>query len=115
MKDNPYYEWITCGFELYSMLEEDLSISPDSILEVFPAASWTRWAGERGGLRRAAWTRGALQSLGLDFNPSRRLNQDDRDSIAAAVTARQHATGETESFGEIVVPRDRASWMEVVK
>jgi hypothetical protein len=34
----------------------------------------------------------------------RRTNQDQRDAIAAAVTARQHTQGLTESFGAIVVP-----------
>jgi hypothetical protein len=36
-----------------------------------------------------------------------RTNQDQRDAIAAAVTARQHACGETETIGEIVVPAGR--------
>jgi predicted nuclease with RNAse H fold len=104
LEGNPYYEWIVCGFELYSMLEEDLGLPPGAVIEVFPTASWTRWAGSRGTRRRAAWTAEALRRLGLDFEPSRRLNQDDRDAIAAAVTARQHGAGESESFEEIVVP-----------
>jgi hypothetical protein len=33
-----------------------------------------------------------------------RLSQDDRDAIGAALTARAHGQGETESFGAIVVP-----------
>jgi hypothetical protein len=40
---------------------------------------------------------------GLDALP-RRTNQDERDAIAAALTARQHDLGLTEAFGEIVVP-----------
>jgi hypothetical protein len=44
-----------------------------------------------------------LVALGLDGAPSR-TNQDQRDAIAAAVTARQHAKGMTESLGEIVFP-----------
>jgi hypothetical protein len=41
--------------------------------------------------------------LGLEDVPAR-TNQDQRDAIAAAVTARQYAHGMTEAMGEIVVP-----------
>jgi hypothetical protein len=44
-----------------------------------------------------------LAALGLDGMPAR-TNQDQRDAIAAAVTARQHTLGMTETMGEIVVP-----------
>ena len=54
------------------------------------------------------WTRAGLATLGLAAVP-KRINQDQRDAIAAAVTARQHTTGLTESFGEIVVPAARAT------
>jgi hypothetical protein len=46
-----------------------------------------------------------LESLGLEALPSGGLGQDVRDAIGAAVTARLHGAGETDSFGEIVVPR----------
>ncbi len=92
---NPYYEWIEHGLELYALL-------PDAI-ECFPTASWTRWAGPRRG-SRAAWTRAALAGLGLRGLPSH-TNQDERDAIAAAVTAWYHDGGRTESFGAIVVPQ----------
>lgn len=32
------------------------------------------------------------------------MNQDARDAIGAAITAKLHSVGQTESFGEIVVP-----------
>ena len=72
------------------------------MIEVFPTASWTRWHGKRGRQTRASWTRQALTALGLLGVPAR-TNQDQRDAIAAAMTARQHAAGTTETIGEIVV------------
>jgi predicted nuclease with RNAse H fold len=78
------------------------------VIEVFPTASWTRWQGTRGAATRARWSRAGLLSLGLSRLPGR-TNQDQRDAIAAAVTARQHMVGETEAFGDIVVPRQRVS------
>jgi hypothetical protein len=74
------------------------------VIECFPTASWTRWTGKRTSLlTRSAWSRAALAELGIDGVPAR-TNQDHRDAIAAAVTARTHAKGRTEQFGEIVVP-----------
>jgi hypothetical protein len=32
------------------------------------------------------------------------MNQDARDAVGAAITARLYAAGQAESFGEIVVP-----------
>jgi predicted nuclease with RNAse H fold len=97
----PYYEWIRHGLELYRAL----GAAGWRSIEVFPTASWTRWVGERRG-SRAAWTRSALPMLGLRNLPAR-TNQDGRDAIAAAVTARQHGRRDTEAFGPIVVPRSR--------
>lgn len=51
----------------------------------------------------AAWSREGLAALGLEGLPAR-TNQDQRDAIAAAVTAQQHTFGMTETVGEIVVP-----------
>jgi predicted nuclease with RNAse H fold len=97
---NDYYEWIRNGLRLYAALAEaDLPA-----IECFPTASWSRLAGAKGKERRSTWTRRALAGLELRGLP-RRLSQDDRDAIAAAVTARLHDAGSTESFGEIVVPR----------
>jgi predicted nuclease with RNAse H fold len=50
------------------------------------------------------WTHEALAGMELEGLPSRRINQDDRDAIAAALTARLHSEGQTTNFGEIVVP-----------
>ena len=94
-----YYAWIREGLALYQALE----LRELAVIEVFPTASWTRWAGPRGAATRAWWSREALAQLSLEALPAR-TNQDQRDAIAAAVTARQHSNGEAEAFGEIVVP-----------
>jgi predicted nuclease with RNAse H fold len=99
---NDYYEWIRNGFDLYAAL----AAAEIPAIECFPTASWSRLAGPRGTKRRAAWTRRALAALDLGGIPPR-LNQDYRDAIGAAVTARLHDEGATEAFGEIVVPRAR--------
>ena len=96
--DNPFYEWIREGLLLY----ESLAQCGVEVIEVFPTASWTRWCGERGPQTRAAWTRQGVARLGLAGLPAR--NQDQRDAIAAAATARQHSADRTELFGDIVVP-----------
>jgi len=90
---NPYYEWILNGFALY----DALAAAGLHAIECFPTASFTRWAGDRGALSRAAWTRGAL-ALPLPHG------QDGRDAVAAALTARSAAAGRVDLFGEIVVP-----------
>jgi predicted nuclease with RNAse H fold len=105
---NPYYEWIVCGRELYDALGHRRVGCEWNVIEVFPTASWTVWAGRRGKKRRARWTREALEAMNLEGLPSRRLNQDDRDSIAAAITARSYAQGHIQSFGGIAVPAPSA-------
>lgn len=102
---NSYYAWIVEGLALY----RELAVCKVEVIEVFPTASWTRWYGRRGNRRRAAWSREGLASLGLGEVPVR-TNQDQRDAIAAAVTARQHTQGMTEPMGEIVVPL--GGWQE---
>lgn len=102
---NPaYYEWIEHGFELYAALA---AVGVDAI-ECFPTASWSRWAGPRGPEPRTAWSARALSATGISL-PARRLSQDERDAIGAALTARAHAHGETEAFGDIMVPVTRPS------
>lgn len=96
---NPYYAWIAEGLALY----EALATRDAEVIEAFPTASWTRWFGPRGKRSRADWTRAGLARLGVKRLPPR-TNQDQRDAIAAAVTARQHQLGATETMGEIVIP-----------
>jgi predicted nuclease with RNAse H fold len=97
-----YYAWILEGLALF----DALAAHDVAVIEVFPTASWTRWHGRRGPRARAAWTRQGLAALGLDGVPAR-TNQDQRDAIAAAMTARQHSLGLTETMGDIVVPAGR--------
>jgi predicted nuclease with RNAse H fold len=97
-----YYAWIREGLALF----DALAAHGVAVIEVFPTASWTRWHGRRGPRTRAAWTRQGLAALGLAGVPAR-TNQDQRDAIAAAMTARQHSLGLTETMGDIVVPAGR--------
>jgi predicted nuclease with RNAse H fold len=97
-----YYAWILEGLALF----EALAAEGAEVIEVFPTASWTRWHGKRGSRTRADWTRQGLAALGLENLPAR-TNQDQRDALAAAMTARQHSLGRTETIGNIVVPAGR--------
>jgi predicted nuclease with RNAse H fold len=94
-----YYAWIEHGFELYDACRA----AGIETVECFPTASWSRWSGPRRGRSRAAWTAAALSRHAIVDVPAR-LNQDERDAIGAALTARAYARGETESYGDIVVP-----------
>ena len=97
-----YYDWIVHGLQLYAALER--AGLDGRIVECFPTASWAVWAGPRRG-GRAAWTRAGLASLGLPGLPPRTLSQDDRDAVAAALTARLVSQGGARVFGgELVVP-----------
>jgi predicted nuclease with RNAse H fold len=96
---NAYYAWIVEGLALY----DALATRNVEVIEVFPTASWTRWHGRRGHRSRSAWSREGLAELGLEGVPVR-TNQDQRDAIAAAVTARAYTKGIVEAVGEIVVP-----------
>ncbi len=98
-----YYAWIVEGLRLY----ESLARMKVEAIEVFPTASWTRWLGKRGARTRSRWSSEGLQALGLEGAPAR-SNQDQRDAIAAAITARLHTRGGTETIGEIVVPAPAA-------
>jgi predicted nuclease with RNAse H fold len=98
LQTSDYYEWIRRGLELYRAV--DAAKVP--AIECFPTASWSRWAGPRVG-RRAPWSRAALQRFGLAGVRST-MGQDFRDAIGAALTAKAHTEGGTESFGAIVVP-----------
>jgi predicted nuclease with RNAse H fold len=102
VRASTYYAWIIEGLALF----DALATRGIEVIEVFPTASWTRWHGKRGTRTRSAWTRQGLAALGLDGVPLR-TNQDQRDAIAAAMTARQHTLAMTETMGEIVVPASR--------
>ncbi|MFL5820837.1 MAG: hypothetical protein ACJ76S_09195 [Solirubrobacteraceae bacterium] len=100
LKANRHYEWVCNGLALYRSLEQ----AGLAVVECFPTASWTRWAGPRGDATRAAWSGRALAARGLRGVPGR-LDQDGRDAIGAALTARLHTAGGCELFGgEIAVP-----------
>jgi predicted nuclease with RNAse H fold len=103
---NPYYEWVEHGLELYAALAA-AGLPPARLVETFPTAAWTIWAGPRGHVPRGEWSAAALADLGLAGVPERRLSQDDRDAIAAALVARLHADGATTLYGEIVTPAAR--------
>lgn len=95
-----YYAWIRHGLELHAAL----AAAGLAGVECFPTASWTCWGGPRGARGRGAWSEEVLRSLPLEGVPPR-LNQDERDAIGAALTARAHTAGLTRTFGAIVVPR----------
>jgi predicted nuclease with RNAse H fold len=100
-----YYAWISSGFRLYDALEQAADAMSWEIIECFPTATWSRLGGRKGTKRsRARWSGEVLASLGLSDLPER-MNQDARDAIGAALTARMYEHGRTERFGEIVVPR----------
>ena len=103
---NPYYEWVEHGLELYDALEA-AGLAADRLVETFPTAAWTIWAGPRERVPRSEWSAAALTDLDLAGVPDRRLSQDDRDAIAAALVARLHAEGATTAYGEIVTPAAR--------
>jgi len=97
---NPrFYEWIHHGFALYAALRR----ARLRAVECFPTAAWTCWLGPRAGEPRAQWSARALRGLRLRGVP-RRLGQDGRDAIGAAVVARAADAGAVRRFGAIVVP-----------
>ena len=100
LQGNPYYDWIRHGLELYAAL----AAAGWEAVECFPTATWTRLGGPRGSRSRARWSRAVLESAGLDRVPTT-MNQDGRDAIGAALTARLHAQGKADRFGDIVVPQ----------
>jgi ribosomal protein S18 acetylase RimI-like enzyme/predicted nuclease with RNAse H fold len=103
LADNPYCEWVEHGLELYEALEA-AGIAAERLVETFPTAAWTIWAGPRGKVPRSEWSDAALADFDLGGLPYRRLSQDDRDAVAAALVARLHVEGATTAYGEIVTP-----------
>ncbi len=107
LRDNEaYYGWILNGLRLYEALGNSQSLAATTLIECFPTASWSRLGGPRGKDTRARWSRRVLESQRLLELPAR-MNQDARDAIGAAITAKLHSEGRTERFGEIVVPLPR--------
>jgi len=101
---NPsYYAWIANGFRLYEALVAAGPSARWEVIECFPTATWSLLGGRRGSRSRARWSRQVLETLGLQGLPNR-MNQDTRDAIGAACTARLYDERQTESFDEIVVP-----------
>jgi predicted nuclease with RNAse H fold len=98
-----YYGWILNGLRLYEALGRSPDLAVATVIECFPTASWSRLGGRRGKRTRARWSRAVLQAQGLTGLPLR-MNQDTRDAVGAAITARLHEVGRTECFGETVVP-----------
>lgn len=98
-RGHPFYAWMFSGMAVFQALVD----SDIPAVESFPTATWTQLFGPRRGLPRGAWTRAALDDLGLDGIPSRQ-GQDLRDAIGAAYTAALHALGRTITFGDLVVP-----------
>lgn len=98
-----YYAWIRNGFDLYAALDEATGSAGWATIECFPTAAWSRLGSPRGKRTRARWSREVLDGLGLKDLPQR-MNQDARDAIGAAITARLFDEGGTEPFGDIVVP-----------
>jgi predicted nuclease with RNAse H fold len=100
-----YYEWVEHGIELW----EALASAGLPTVECFPTASWTRWVGPRSGRSRAAWSGtglAAAAALGIGGTGAAR-NQDARDAVAAALTARQWALdrASVDDYEGLVVPR----------
>jgi predicted nuclease with RNAse H fold len=98
-----YYGWILNGLRLYEALGNSRSLATTTLIECFPTASWSRLGGPKGKDTRARWSRRVLESQRLLELPPR-MNQDARDAIGAAITAKLYSAGRTERFGEIVVP-----------
>jgi len=101
-----YYAWIRNGLELYAALAADGRSPGWQVIECFPTATWSRLGGRKGDRSRPRWSQRILDELGLDGVPAR-MNQDARDAIGAAVTARLYEERRTEAFGEIIVPLPR--------
>jgi predicted nuclease with RNAse H fold len=99
-----YYEWVEQGIALWAALRD----SGLRAVEVFPTASWTRWLGGRAALSRAAWSRAGLAQLAASVGGLDGVrDQDTRDAVAAALTARQWdvAPASVECFDGLTVPR----------
>ena len=97
-----YYEWIAHGLELHTAL----IAAGVEVIECFPTACWTIWSGPRGRTSRARWSTRALAARGVRGVPER-TGQDERDAIAAGLTAVEYHRGRARRIGDIVVPAPR--------
>ena len=102
-QNTTYYAWIANGLNLYAALLAEAQSARWRVIECFPTATWSRLGGRKGNRTRARWSRDVLDTLDLHGLPPR-MNQDARDAIGAAVTAKLHEENATEAFGEIIVP-----------
>lgn len=99
-RSDDLYEWIQEGWKLYTALEKQPNWT---VIECFPTATWARLDKVRCSVSRAKWSEDILtRELGrpglLKHLPQKR-NQDVRDAIAAAYTARLSSQpGKTETF-----------------
>ncbi len=99
-----YYEWVEQGLALWSALRA----AGVPTVEGFPTASWTAWLGPRGARPRGAWSRAGMTVLADRLGGLEAVrDQDQRDAVAAALTARQWTRdpASVEDFGGLVVPR----------
>jgi len=91
-----FYGWISHGWELYEALDIRAHEECWEVVECFPTATWSLLYGRRPrGVSRAVWSRRALDHLPVK-RCAGRLNQDQRDALAAAYTAWLHRRGETD-------------------
>lgn len=99
-----YYGWIDNGLTLWDALRQ----RHIATIECFPTASWTRWFRPRERQSRAAWSREAMHIVTngcVQFERPPR-NQDQRDAIAAALTAYQSQRGDQMiRFKSLTVPQ----------
>src|ERR1700694_250742 len=91
-----FYGWIINGWGLYEALDARTDDEQWDVGDCFPTAAWTILYGRRPrGVSRAVWSRHALDRLPVRPT-ARRLNQDQRDALAAAYTAWLYARGDTD-------------------
>jgi predicted nuclease with RNAse H fold len=104
-RTDAYYGWIEHGLDLWRALVD----GGERVIECFPTASFSQWVGGRSGRTRATWTRQAVQRFAVAgvTGTTAAGNQDRRDALAAALTARQYAIrpASTLSFGPLKIPR----------
>jgi predicted nuclease with RNAse H fold len=106
-----YYEWVLNGLALFSELEGASARIGWEVIECFPTASFTRLGGPRGGASRSIWTRRVLERLPVQGLPAL-TNQDERDAVMAALTARAYDEGLAQAYGEIIVAYGLSLWPE---